>query len=43
MIETKEIILRLALGAVLGGIIGFERSTHGRPAGFRTHLLVSTA
>lgn len=29
------------LGAVLaGGIIGLERSFHGRPAGFRTHALV---
>ncbi|MDA8168811.1 MAG: MgtC/SapB family protein [Nitrospiraceae bacterium] len=35
-----EIILRLLLGAVMGGIIGFEREAHGRPAGFRTHLLV---
>lgn len=39
----NEIIFRLVLGALLGGIIGFERSTHGRPAGFRTHLLVSLA
>jgi putative Mg2+ transporter-C (MgtC) family protein len=36
-------IVRLLLGAVFGGIIGFERSTHGRPAGFRTHLLVCVA
>ncbi len=43
MTGTGEIVLRLVLGAVLGGIIGFERSTHGRPAGFRTHLLVSLA
>lgn len=34
---------RLALGAILGGIIGFERELHGRPAGFRTHLLVCLA
>jgi putative Mg2+ transporter-C (MgtC) family protein len=25
---------------VVGGIIGIERSYHGRPAGFRTHALV---
>ncbi|OWW22927.1 MgtC/SapB family protein [Noviherbaspirillum denitrificans] len=32
------------LGAVLaGGIIGLERSYHGRPAGFRTHTLVCLA
>ncbi|MBI5848572.1 MAG: MgtC/SapB family protein [Nitrospirae bacterium] len=35
-----EIILKLLLGTLLGGIIGFERQTHGRPAGFRTQLLV---
>lgn len=33
--------LLAALGA--GGLIGFERSYHGRPAGFRTHALVSIA
>jgi putative Mg2+ transporter-C (MgtC) family protein len=32
------------LGAVLaGGLIGLERSYHGRPAGFRTHTLVCMA
>lgn len=36
-----EVILRLLLSAVLGGFIGLEREIHGRPAGFRTHLLVS--
>jgi putative Mg2+ transporter-C (MgtC) family protein len=43
MTESVEIIIRLILGASLGGIIGFERQSHGRPAGFRTHLLVSLA
>ena len=33
--------LLIALGA--GGLIGFERSYHGRPAGFRTHALVCVA
>src|SRR5512138_1460619 len=32
---------KLLLAAILGGIIGLEREIHGRPAGFRTHLLVS--
>lgn len=36
-----ETILRLLLAALLGGSIGLEREIHGRPAGFRTHLLVS--
>ncbi len=31
-------------GAVIaGGVIGLERSYHGRPAGFRTHTLVCVA
>jgi len=43
MIPDSEIIVRIMLGALMGGIIGFERQHHGRPAGFRTHLLVCTA
>ena len=35
-----EIVLRLILAVVLGAIIGFEREQAGKPAGFRTHLLV---
>ena len=31
---------KLLLAAVLGGLIGFERETHGQSAGFRTMLLV---
>ncbi len=43
MLTSNEIIMRLLLGTLLGGIIGFERQTHGRPAGFRTQLLVCVA
>jgi putative Mg2+ transporter-C (MgtC) family protein len=43
MISESEIVLRLLLGALFGGIIGFERQVHGRPAGFRTHMLVCLA
>jgi putative Mg2+ transporter-C (MgtC) family protein len=42
-ISQYEMILRLLLGAVIGGIIGYERQVHGRPAGFRTHILVCVA
>lgn len=34
-------VLRLLLAAILGGLIGVEREAHGRPAGLRTHILVS--
>src|SRR5690349_8384677 len=36
-----QVALRLALAAVLGGLLGYERSMRGRPAGLRTHMLVS--
>jgi putative Mg2+ transporter-C (MgtC) family protein len=42
-ITELEIAGRLLLGALLGGGIGLERQVHGRPAGFRTHLLVCVA
>lgn len=32
---------RLLLASFCGALIGLEREIHGRPAGFRTHLLVS--
>jgi len=34
---------RLFAAAAAGGIIGIERAYHGRPAGFRTHILVCMA
>ena len=43
MLTSGEIILRLLLGTLFGGVIGFERQVHGRPAGFRTHILVCIA
>lgn len=39
MITPYEIILRLLLGALFGGAVGYERQVHGRPAGLRTHLI----
>jgi len=41
MFVDMETLVRLLLASVLGALIGFEREVHGRPAGFRTHLLVS--
>ena len=37
------IAVRLAVALVIGALIGLERSSHGRPAGFRTHSLVCIA
>jgi putative Mg2+ transporter-C (MgtC) family protein len=43
MIPATEIIIRLVLAGIIGGIIGFEREIHGRAAGFRTQLIVCVA
>jgi putative Mg2+ transporter-C (MgtC) family protein len=39
-LNWDELLLRLALAAVLGGLIGLERELREREAGLRTHLLV---
>lgn len=41
MVSNLELILRLLSSAIVGGIIGIEREAHNRPAGFRTHILVT--
>ena len=40
MISEVEALGRLMLAGVLGAVIGLERESHRRPAGFRTHTLV---
>jgi putative Mg2+ transporter-C (MgtC) family protein len=42
-VDTYEIVARLLAALAAGALIGYERSFHGRPAGFRTHALVCTA
>jgi putative Mg2+ transporter-C (MgtC) family protein len=42
--HEELVITSRVLGAlVIGALIGFERTFHGRPAGFRTHSLVCVA
>lgn len=41
MLANDVIIFRLVLAAVLGGLIGAEREMNKRPAGLRTHILVT--
>lgn len=41
MITNFELILRLILSALIGGFIGIEREANNRPAGLRTHILVT--
>jgi putative Mg2+ transporter-C (MgtC) family protein len=42
-IPQLQIIGEIALAMLLGGVIGLERETANRPAGFRTHMLVAGA
>jgi putative Mg2+ transporter-C (MgtC) family protein len=39
-LTNGELLLRLVLAGILGGLVGFERERHNRPAGLRTHILV---
>src|SRR5438552_18058326 len=41
--EEIVILVRVVAALVVGALIGFERTFHGRPAGFRTHALVCVA
>ena len=38
---TAELIMRVIVGGILGGIIGLEREKRAKEAGFRTHFLVA--
>ena len=39
-LTAREIIIRIAMSVLIGGMIGYERGHNNRPAGFRTHILV---
>ncbi|MBP1762375.1 MAG: Mg(2+)-transport-ATPase-associated protein MgtC [Firmicutes bacterium] len=38
--EALEIVFKLSLACILGGIVGLERESLNRPAGFRTYTVV---
>lgn len=38
--NIKDIIIRLVLSVIIGGMVGYDREYKNRPAGFRTHILV---
>lgn len=40
--QTEEMLIRLLIATILGGLIGIERGRGDRPAGMRTHILVCT-
>ena len=39
-LNMPSVMLRLTLSMLFGGMIGLERGRKGRPAGFRTYMLV---
>lgn len=43
MIELSlvEVLIRIVIAVIFGGIIGYDREVKGQSAGFRTHMLVS--
>jgi putative Mg2+ transporter-C (MgtC) family protein len=43
MLTHVDMISRIAAGAALGAVIGYERDLHRRPVGLRTHLIVAMA
>ena len=38
--DLQTIVIRMVLAVILGGLVGIERESKNRPAGFRTHILV---
>ncbi len=43
MEDTEDVVLKLLLAVIIGGLIGLDRAYQGRAAGFRTHILVCLA
>ncbi|MET0988671.1 MAG: MgtC/SapB family protein [Steroidobacteraceae bacterium] len=42
-VRVWELLLRLFIATVFGGVIGFDRERRDKPAGLRTHMLISLA
>jgi putative Mg2+ transporter-C (MgtC) family protein len=40
-ISETEVAMRLVAALLAGGILGWERESHRKPAGLRTHMLVA--
>jgi len=41
MLTDLDMVLRLILSCLLGGVVGYERQSRNKAAGLRTHILVS--
>ncbi len=42
-VAFSVVVVRLMAAIVLGGVIGWERHIHSKPAGMRTHMMISLA
>lgn len=41
--QATQLLLRLLLASLLGGLLGLQRERQGKPAGIRTHMLVAAS
>jgi putative Mg2+ transporter-C (MgtC) family protein len=41
--DAERVLLRMVFAVLLGGLVGIQREKVGKPAGVRTHMLVSLA
>jgi putative Mg2+ transporter-C (MgtC) family protein len=41
--QVTQLVVRLLLAALLGGLLGLQRERQGKPAGIRTHMLVAAS
>jgi putative Mg2+ transporter-C (MgtC) family protein len=39
--QVAQLVVRLLLAVLLGGVLGLERELHGKAAGVRTHMLLA--
>ncbi|MGH8177441.1 MAG: MgtC/SapB family protein [Steroidobacter sp.] len=42
-IASREAFLRMLVAVLVGGAVGFDRELRSKPAGLRTHILISLA
>jgi putative Mg2+ transporter-C (MgtC) family protein len=41
--QVTQLVVRLLLASLLGGLLGLQRERQGKPAGIRTHMLVAAS
>lgn len=41
--QVTQLVVRLIVASLMGGVLGFQREREGKPAGVRTHMLVAAS